>query len=178
MTNIITSRKGFLVRGGVRQRRETFWMQVGFVSTVLASSATAVITNFLTASALAIRPFTIVRTRLQWMCLSDQSAATESFVGNIGMAVVSDQAIGVGVSAVPTPATDLGSDLFFLIDQWIGEFSLIGTSAFGSIQSREIDSKAMRKVDDDQDLVVAVEAGIGANGVIVRAVGRVLIKLH
>ena len=178
MARAYTNRKsGFIQRGGV-MRRESLWMQVGFVSTALGASATAAITNFLTAAALAVRPFTIVRSRLKWLVVSDQSAATEAFVGNIGMAVVSDQAVAIGVTAVPTPATDLGSDLFFLIDQWPGRFELVGTSHAVDITPKTIDSRAMRKVNDDQDLVVTVEAGIGGSGCVVSAVGRVLIKLH
>ena len=54
------------------------------------------------------------------MVESDQSAATELFIGNLGLAVVSDQATAVGVTAVPTPATDRGSDLWFLIEEGPG----------------------------------------------------------
>ena len=177
MANIITRNRGTFVRGGVR-RRETFWMQIAFVSTVLAASGTAVITNFLTAAALAVRPFTVVRTRMKWLVRSDQSAATENFIGNVGIAVVSDQAIGVGVTAVPTPATDLGSDLFFLIDQWPGRIQLAGTVITADFAPKSIDSKAMRKVDDDQDIVVVTEAGLGGSGCNIDTVGRMLIKLH
>ena len=178
MAHIITgSKSGFIRRGGVR-RRESLWLGFGFASTTIAASASATLLYSLNAGALALRPFTIVRTRMNWRCNSDQSAATEIFIGNFGWAVVSDQAVAIGVTAVPTPATDLGSDLWLLIDQWIGDFSLIGTDVTTELRSQKIDSKSMRKVDDGQDVVGVAEAGIGGSGVNVSTVGRMLVKLH
>ena len=116
---------------------------------------------------------------MQWKVISDQSAATETFIGNFGLCVVSDQAVAVGVAAVPTPATDLGSDLWFLIEQMIGRFQLVGTDITTSEQrSQAIDSKVMRKVDIGQDIAGTVEAGIGGTGCFVDTVGRMLVKLH
>jgi len=178
MANVIVGRKsGFIRRAGV-MRRATEWLFLPHSQTVQGASATAVLIASLNAAALALRPFTVVRTRLDWLCFSDQSAATENFVGNIGVAVVSDQAIAVGVTAVPTPATDLGSDLWFLHQIWHGRFELVGTSINTDSQSKEIDSKAMRKVDEGQDMAFVVEAGIGESGLATVVAGRVLIKLH
>ena len=176
---IRTSRKsGFIQRNGV-MRRETVWFQFPFVNSTLAASATAVIQTSLNAAALLLRPFTVVRTRMQLLVLSDQSAATEIFIGNYGMCVVSDQATAIGVSAVPTPATDQGSDLWFLIEAVINEFKLIGTDVIAqSGGSKAIDSKAMRKVDIGQDIVTVAEAGIGESGCRVLTTGRMLVKLH
>jgi len=159
-------------------RRETVWLDIGFVTASLAASATKVLLSSLAAPGLALRPFTVVRTRLRWRCISDQSAATETFIGNLGLAVVSDQASALGITALPTPATNLGSDLWFVIEQWIGRFQLIGTDVMSSSTDREIDSKAMRKVDIGQDIVVVSEAGIGGSGVVISVVGRMLVKLH
>jgi len=155
------------------------WFDIPFVVNSPAASATAVLQTSLTAAALALRPFTIVRTYVEWQCLSDQSAASETFIGNVGFAVVSDQAVAIGITALPTPATDLGSDLWLLIRQWIGRFDFIGTgTANQDLGSRLIDSRAMRKVEDGQDCVQVVEAGIGGSGVAIKTVGRQLIKLH
>ena len=177
MANISRSRKsGVFIRGGVA-RRETLWFSFPMVSSTLGASGTAVFQASLNAAALALRPFTIVRSRFNWLCVSDQNAATEQFVGNFGMCVVSDQAIAIGITALPTPATDLGSDLWFLHQSWIGQFQL---NAAGMLSEgpKDIDSKSMRKVVDGQDIAAVVEAGIGLSGVVVRTVGRMLIKLH
>ncbi len=178
MSNIHTNRKSGFIRRDGGMRRETVWFQFPFASTPLAASATATLVYLLNAAALDLRPFTIVRTRFVWMVASDQSAATETYIGNFGFAIVSDQAAAVGVTAVPTPATDMGSDLWFVLQQWIGEFALIGTDVTTELRSQVIDSKAMRKVDLGQDVAGVAEAGIGGSGARVRTVGRMLVKLH
>ena len=179
MANIRTGRKsGFVVRSGAR-KRDTIWFEFGLAAVTLASSATAALLyTGLNSAALLLRPFTVVRTRFRWVVRSDQSAATESFTGNVGFAVVSDQATAIGITAVPTPATDMGSDLFWLIDQWIGRVELIGTDWTSDLVDRVIDSKAMRKVDIGQDMAISAEAGIGDQGCIVRVAGRMLVKIH
>ncbi len=178
MPRALTSRKsGFILRAGV-MRRETFWLGIGHNSVALAASATAALTNSTPADILAQRPFTIVRTIINWLAHSDQSAATENYVGNVGYSVVSEQAIAIGISAVPTPATDQGSDMFFLHQSWEGRFELVGADVTTNLVSREVESKAMRKVEDGQDIAFAVEAGIGEAGVTIKTVGRMLIKLH
>jgi len=167
-----------IIRGG-RQVRETIWLSLPAAFDTLATSGTAALSSSLNAGALALRPFTIVRTHINWVCLTDQSAASEFFVGNLGLAVVSDQAAAIGVTAVPTPATDLDSDLWFLHQSWMGEFAFGDATGFAqNDNNRNIDSKAMRKVNGDEDVVVVKEAGIGSSGVIVGTVGRMLVKLH
>ena len=178
MANIHTSnRSGFIRRAGVR-RRETIWASIARLNAVLASSADASLMASLNAAALALRPFTIVRTRGTWLVRSDQSAASELYIGNLGMAVVSDQAIAIGVTAVPTPATDLASDLWFLSEQWLGRFDLVGTSIMSEVTSKVVDSKAMRKVEEGQDIAFVAEAGIGGGGINMDFTGRFLMKLH
>ena len=178
MAHVRTGRKtGQILRGG-SLRRDTVWFQFPFVETTLAASATASLSYLLNAAALELRPFTVVRSRFNWFVRSDQSAATELYIGNFGFCVISDQAAAVGVAAVPTPATDLGSDLWFMLDQWIGNFTLVGTDVTTEVRSSKIDSKAMRKVDIGQDIAGVIEAGIGGSGVTIGTVGRMLVKLH
>ena len=171
-------KSGFVRRSGV-MRRETEWISIPFFSNVLASSTTASLSASLNAAGLALRPFTVVRLRGQLQCVSDQSAATEQYIGSIGAAVVSDQATAIGVTAVPTPATDLASDLWFMHEIWIGSIDFSdATGIFSDHPSRAVDSKAMRKVNGDQDLVICTEAGLGGSGVTVAFAGRFLVKLH
>ncbi len=178
MANVHTrGRSGFIRRDGVR-RRETLWGDVARTSTALAASATAALINSASAGILALRPFTVVRTRGIWLCFSDQSAVTEEFAGNLGISVVIDQASAIGVTAVPTPATDAGSDKFFVFEQWLGRFSLIGSDVTTMDIPRPYDSRAMRKVEDGEDIVFTIEAGIGGAGVTIAHVGRLLLKLH
>jgi len=177
MANRIARRSGFLQRGG-RSVRESLWLFGAPVNVALGAPGTASLMASLNAAALALRPFTVVRVRGEVLVKSDQSAATETFVGSFGMAVVSDQAIAIGVTAVPTPGTDRGSDLFFVYETQIGTFHLIGTSAISSFVSRSFDSKAMRKVNEGQDIAVVAEADTFGSGVTVTMAFRMLIKLH
>ncbi len=177
MANRVSSRSRTFVRGGVA-RRETQWISIPAAFDTLAASAAAVLSSSLNAVALALRPFTVVRTHLNLLVISDQGGASEFYIGNVGFAVVSDQAVAIGISAVPTPATDLGSDLWFLHSSWMGQFERGDTTGFKEDAGKDIDSKAMRKVNADQDIVIVKEAGIGSSGCIVGTVGRMLIKLH
>ena len=177
MGRIFTNRKsGFIQRGG-RMRRESRWLDVPTVEATLAGAPTAVITNSLTAIELALRPFTVVRSRLSLLVNSDQSAATETYGAAIGMAVVSDQAAAIGVTAVPTPITDQASDLWFLYELAFGRLQFKDATGIVEVgQLQLIDSRAMRKVEDGQDLVIVVENTIA--GAVTTSGGRVLIKLH
>ncbi len=172
------SRGSTVVRGVRGVRRDTAWLFIGSSSVTLTALGGTII-NSLNAAALAMRPFTIVRMHLVSQIESDQSAASEFQAAAIGAAIVSDQASAIGVSAVPTPVTDLGSDLFFLHQLMMSSQFLGG--ADGNLRGHvyQIDSKAMRKVNDDQDLVISAEVDTGiSNGANVRTFGRFLIKLH
>ncbi len=178
MANIRTARRSGLVLRGGRQRRESLWLAIGETSTALAAANTAALVATLNAAALALVPFTVVRTRLAWSMRSDQSAATEVQEVGIGMSVVSTQATAVGVTAVPTPFTDLDSDLFYLHEIWLSTFLVVTGAGFFDYGSRNIDSKAMRKVEDGQDIILTLENGGASSGSTSLTAGRFLIKLH
>jgi len=77
MARIFTSRKsGFIQRAG-RMRRETVWLFDTSGVIGLAAGANPVLVGSLNASALALRPFTIVRSRGFVYVGSDQEAADE-----------------------------------------------------------------------------------------------------
>ena len=182
MTNIRTAgRSGFIRRGGVR-RRETVWLFGTAFNQTLAATTTAALVLSLNAAALALRPFTVIRTRGILHISSDQSGASQDFGASYGEAIVSDQASAIGVTAVPTPTVDNGSDLWFVYEFLMGRFTFGSAASFiENTISRVVDSKAMRKVEDGQDLVAVVEgpgAGLTADGSIIRGFTRTLIKLH
>ncbi len=162
--------------GAVRQRRETLW--VGFTPTETTFTATGGTLLFsLSAAGLALRPFTIVRTRLNLYIRSDQVAAREIQSGAVGVAVVSEQAEAIGISAIPTPVTDLESDLWLL---WtiVQSSSTAGSDGGVDGKGMEIDSKAMRKVADGDQVVVVGELSGLSNGFQLTVGGRMLLKLH
>ncbi len=180
MARVITNRKsGFIQRSGV-MRRESLWVAISGSSTALAP-LTPVLLGGYSAAVLALRPFTVVRTRGVMSVLSDQSSATESFHSAMGMAIVSSEALAVGVTAVPTPISSQDSDLFFLYESLLGRLqnaSNVGFQGAGGVW-KTFDSKAMRKVEDGQDIAVSLEGDTSPFlGSILLKTGRQLIKLH
>jgi len=181
VANIRSARRsGFVLRGG-RNVRETVWGDVGTVEAVMTGAPTAILINQLNAAALALRPFTVVRVRGVISVRSDQVAATESFIGDLGYAIVSEQAAGIGVTAVPTPLTDKDSDLFFVYQQVIGRINVgsgagTGVPTDGGVQWIQYDSKAMRKVNESEQMVITTENELSGCNLVHSA--RFLMKLH
>ncbi len=159
-----------------KTKRLSTWLDVPFSTTTMTAAGGTIIAS-LNAAALAIRPFTIVRTHLEAQVFSDQSAAIERQACAVGLAVVSDQAAAIGVTAVPTPVTDLGSDFWFVHQvMFATEGTLTDRTTPGTQYS--IDSKAMRKVEGDSDLVVVGEFSALGGGVRLFLAGRILIKTN
>ncbi len=164
-------------RGG--PRRETEWASLAVDVDTITAPSTAVLVGSLNAAALALRPFTVVRVRGFWFVSDDQEAVTENWGCSMGWAVVSDQASAIGVTAVPTPETDKGSDLWFVYEEMYGRFHLDTAVGHGEIGSHgKFDSKAMRKVNGDQDIIVALETPAVIQGALVLMGARFLLKLH
>ena len=89
MANIRTAGKsGFINRSSGRVR-ETIWIFGQFGEQGLATGGSVLLTS-LNAVALALRSFTVTRTRGQLMVTSDQNAVTERQIGGYGHCVVSD----------------------------------------------------------------------------------------
>ena len=162
-------------RAVARVRRASTWFQFQPVTTTLVATGGTIIFS-LNAEALALRPFTIVRTRFLLHVRSDQSGAIENQAGALGLAVVSDEATAVGVTAVPTPISELGSDLWFAVMLYMAAGSAVNEGRVGS--GFELDSRAMRKVEVGQDIVVVLEQATPSSGQIVVTGGRMLVKLH
>ena len=169
------ARRRDFARGAVaiRSSRLTTWFQFPPSEAILTGGG--VVIGSLNAAALALRPFTIVRTRGMLALRSDQAAAIERQAAAFGIAVVSDQAVAVGVTAVPPPITELASNLWLLHQLiYADESNLTDRTRSGQFMS--IDSKAMRKVEVGQDVVVVGEvAGIGG-GAILTSGFRMLVK--
>ncbi len=163
-------------------RRDTVWFSMTATQNVLVGANSAAIILSLNAAALALRPFTIVRTRGLVLGRSDQLSANEDYSASLGYAVVSDQAVAIGVTAVPTPVTDLASDFWFVHETIMGRFDSgtnVGLTELGGVAAfSRYDSKAMRKVDIGQDLVVVLESTALNTGIEIDHQARMLIKVH
>ena len=157
-----------------RTRRLTTWFEFPPATTTIGGS-TASLIGVLNAAALAMRPFTVIRSHIAFAVKSDQAAAIEQQNVGFGMAVVSDQSIAIGVTAVPTPITDLASSLWFLHSLNFAEESAL-TDRTKPHSVRYLDSKAMRKVEIGQDIAIVIETAAVGQGAIVTAGGRFLVK--
>ncbi len=156
--------------------RETLWLGVDFSIDTIAAPPGPIFLGALNATALALRPFTVVRSRGELYLTSDQEAAAENQQAAFGIAVVSDQASSIGITALPTPFVDSNSDLW-LVYQIMNNRTVANPVA--NVGTRyQFDSKAMRKVEDGQDLVSVVEASTQGNGLFVFSATRHLLKLH
>ena len=163
------------IRNFKGSRRETSWFSIVFTTTVLDGVASLVAS--LNAAALAKRPFTVVRTHLFVQQRTD-TIETGTQLGAVGMAIVSDQASAVGITAVPTPVVDLGSDLWY-VHQILMLHSISQTAIGLNVpagNTYDIDSKAMRKVNDDEDIILVAENSTLQNGMSVDIAGRFLVK--
>ncbi len=168
-------RRSNLVRA--KSDRQMVWLAAGLSQTAVAGSADTLVAS-LNAAALALRPFTIVRTRILLNYGSDQIAASEATAGAFGMIVVSDQAAGVGVTAVPHPVGNEDAP-WFVYEGLLAPFLFLTSAGFeGDFGlTTKIDSKSMRKVGNNED-VVFVYSARGTFGAVLSLEGRMLIKLH
>jgi len=104
------------------------------------------------------------RTRGVMSVTSDQSTSLEQQVGAFGFIVVTDTALGQGITALPSPVTDRNDDGWFV---WESFCQVMGNSVGGATsllsgpmpQIYQFDSKAMRKVEEGYAIV-----GIAENG--------------
>ena len=157
------------------------WVGNGLVSLTMPAS-TKTLQGTYGAVILALRPFTILRTRLLVIYVTDQVTASEAPFGTLGFIIVTDTATGVGVTAVPNPSgVDGDADADWFVYQTMGDqvFSDNGTNFLQMRAGRQyvIDSKAMRKVgpNDDMAMVTDQQNAVGASLTIM---GRQLIQLH
>ncbi len=154
------------------------WIRSSLAATVVVPGNQLL--TVLSAGALLLRPFTIMRTRLVISFLSDQVAASEFAQAVYGRIVVTDSAAAQGTSAVPSPTDEAEASwlvyqpLFqnFLFGTGVGFTELAGQNSFWTV-----DSKAMRKVGIDDDLVGMLNVGSSVGNEIAIE-GRTLIQLH
>ena len=144
-------------------KRLTQWIGTADQGSVAIASGSSVLHSSFAPSAFGmIRP-TVVRVRGTAIFVPTAWSADLEFSGAYGMGIVSDQAVVGGVSAIPRPFDD---------DDWGGWLVhgyYWGDLEFGSATGThpwpytvEIDSKAMRKIGENESLVWVVESQSGA----------------
>jgi len=159
--------------------RTKIWIGAG-VGGVSVPSNTKVLVSTLSVGSLLLRPFTVLRTHQVLLWSTDQIAASEGPVAGFGHIVVTEQAAAIGITAIPDPSGQDGdpeADWFV----WQGlqtNFEFSTAAGFRDVGKHYVvDSKAMRKVGPDDDLVSVVSSN-GGFGAILTVAGRRLIQLH
>ena len=164
-------------RGFIRPPPRTkIWIPAGFAIQALAAGADTLI-GTLNAAALALRPFTLLRTRLEITFRSDQSAANESPTGAYGEIVVKETATAIGITALPKPLTEGDADWHVYQGMTAPIFALSSVGVQDVSVHYVIDSKAMRKLGPQDDLAVVFETR-SAGGASINIEGRILLQLH
>ncbi len=137
-------------------RRATSWLRSPLLTgpDTLAAASAVIDSLFITGE-----PTTIIRIRGAIAVTSDQFASSETWIGAVGVCVVSDQANAIGVTAVPTPVTDADSDLWMMHQYFQGAVAFSTAAAFDFQRYTQFpfDSKAMRKMNEDESLLFVVE---------------------
>ena len=168
-------------RAFVRPAAKTkIWIGAG-VGTTTVGASTLVLLSSLSAAALLLRPFTILRTRQLILFQSDQIAASERPQGDFGEIIVKDSAIAAGAASIPDPSsTDGDPDAEWYVHQPLIDNVVVGATTVNQEpvgKYFEIDSKAMRKVGINEDIAQMVsETGVVGFNITIR--GRQLIQLH
>ena len=170
-------------RGARGPRRQTAWQQGPEAAGVVMASTGSTLWDATGASMVSGREVTIVRTRgLVHIILSVTDSAQAGFRGALGIGVATIEAVAAGVVAVKTPLTDVAWDGWL----WHSMFDVHsvtaviadGANAAAIEQEIVIDSKAMRKISDEQVVFGVVEVvEVGISQCTVWANSRVLVKL-
>ncbi len=157
--------------------RTKMWIGTGTLADTITGSATTLLGS-LNAAALALRPFTILRTRMGLWYESDQAAVSERPIGIYTKQVVSDQQVTAGATSVPDALNEPDAD-FFLVQSVSTSFIFLSSVGFHPQSQRyyEQDVKSMRKVGPNQD-IVSVFVQSTASGAVLVTLGRMLIQLH
>jgi len=170
----------FSTRKGHGTRRLTSWFVGPHGTTVLSGNGATV---FPVSVQSTDEGLTLIRVRGSLLLyLSAAAAALDGFRWGFGMAVVSENAAGIGVSAVPSPLTDITWDGWMVYSTGVLK-AVDSTVQFGNAGSAthriEIDSKAMRKFKFSDVLVAMLEVTDEVGTAVLRAdlSSRILSKL-
>ena len=105
---------------------------------------------------------TIVRIRgLLGLTLVANGAVGDGYVGAVGIGLVTSSAFAIGITALPTPITDVAWNgwmwhQFIDLRAFAGQSGSGSAAIFGFHKDYEVDSKAMRKFPDAEFTMVAI----------------------
>ena len=159
---------------GRRTGRKTDYSWQG-ASGVLTTIGTA---NQFLVLAIFGAPFTVMRTRGNVVLTMDTGAAGDAMAVGLGIIILKDSVVTAGAASMPGPSNVLDAE--WVWHQWVPLLSQTGTQSDdvgGQVARVEIDSKAMRKVKSNEQIVFVADAIIHAGTPTVDLVvgGRILV---
>ena len=180
----MAQRRGFPLVRTRTARRSTAW-GLGPGSTVLTNFGST--TAQILGSGMVVNPgfgkLTVVRVHgLMSAYIIAATALQDGFAAALGIGIASGDAFGVGVTALPNPIADVawGGWLFhsFFDCRAMTGIEADGANALSSVVQLRVDSKAMRKLSENEVMfasVETVESGTASMNVMFDS--RVLAKL-
>ena len=162
---------------GRGSRRQTEWGFTRSLANILVPANSFVLAGVIDITLFDDSlPLTLVRTRGVIQVQSDQAGASELQIGAVGVAIVTQAAITLGVTAMPDPVTFEDSGIW----QTYQAFAATTTAAAENpVQTLyHIDSKAQRKIETGEGLVAVVANLSAATGLLFTFNFRYLFKLH
>ena len=120
---------------------------------------------------------TVTRVRGLISITSDASIVVEQQIGAWGMIVVSDEAVAIGVTAIPSPVFDAANDGWFV---WVpfAQQSSFSTGAGFQGGLYHVDSKAQRIVQEGSQIAVVVENSSAVHGLSIMQNIRLLARFR
>ena len=124
-----------------------------------------------------LTPCTLIRVRGLLQFNHSSRTAGHDPNGAFSISIVKENARAIGITAIPSPVSDLGDDTFLCWEPWAVTFG--GVEDPGMSRQYRIDCKAMRKIEDGDGLVVVAQNGApaGENAEIIYAL-RFLFLFH
>ncbi len=152
-------------RTGGRKRVTTWVGPADQDSVAVASGASVIIASFVPASNGMLAP-TIVRSRGEVAIRNSVVASDQDIGGAFGICIVSDEAFAAGTASIPRPFDDSDWGGWFVWQSFKSQFELrdsTGASGLNETSLRyQVDSKAMRRVSDNETVVMMCESQTGA----------------
>ena len=153
------------------------WTGTFTVASVLVPANSAVLLSTFALSNQGIDE-TVLRTVGSFYIVSDQTTSPEDQTGAFGLCKATDTALGVGVTAVPDPITNVADDVWFVYVPITQRYSR--ATAVGQVTGEmyKFDSKAKRIVSTGSGIAVVISNAHATEGFQVIAGFRMLTQVR
>jgi len=164
-----------------KSTRTVRWLGSQLLGTTQSLAAATISLNqsFAQSQIELLGDFTITRTIVDFYVASDQSVATETPFGALGMMVVREQARAVGVTGLPDPYDDAFDSGWFVHQYWLASVRVGTDVAFNGsswFTRYTFESKGQRKVQSSDAIVVMLRNAFASHGAVFGLSFRMLIK--